>query len=296
MKTVSVVLALGFSLPALAQSGRLMGGSAGRGNVLFSYETRLEPPSPPLAGHIGGGVRGGISGMSRWMTESSRHVYFGYDLDIEPLQQPNTYRVTFRPLSLSPEKLGLENPPAWTLLPLPGYPAPQTVHGGDIIALDLMTNPATGQKIVDYARIQNPQRPVYTAAGPARDFTAEDAELRLAEPRVTLNGKLLDATGDFGGGVSGALAWFYLADRGRYILSLVPRSHLGFQKAGEVRGTSLVFTLDGDTFRLESAARIAPGYAPYNLYVLHDPAWRPKTPGESFLVGSADTAESLIRR
>ena len=68
---------------------------------------------------------------------------------------------------------------------------------GDVIAVDLMTNQQTGQKIVDYVVIQGPSQPwsfdrlpvqrefAYTPGTP-RDFSVEDASLRLAEPRVSI--------------------------------------------------------------------------------------------------------------
>jgi hypothetical protein len=216
---------------------------------------------------------------------------------IDPLEPANTYRVAFRPLSIGPEKMHLDEPIGWTLLPIPGYPAPQTVHGGDTIALDLFTNPATGQKIVDYIRIEARSSRVPAVSAPARDFSIEDAELRFMEPRLSVNGK--PSKSIFDGGIAGPAVWFYLPDHhGRYILSLAPHPHLGFQKAGEVRGASLTLTLGGETFILQCSARIAPADAPYNLYVFHDPSWRPKNAADyrSFLLGSADRPELLIRR
>jgi hypothetical protein len=115
------------------------------------------------------------------------------------------------------------------------------------------------------------------------------------QPRLSVNGRALEAE-ILEGGVSGSAVWFYLPDHhGRYILSLAPHSHLGFQMAGEVHGPSLTFTLGGETFTLQCSARIAPADASYNLYVFHDPSWRPKNP-TSFLLGSADKAELLVRR
>jgi polysaccharide biosynthesis/export protein len=36
------------------------------------------------------------------------------------------------------------------VIPLPAYPSPQTVRWGDTVAIEMFTNPATGQKITDY--------------------------------------------------------------------------------------------------------------------------------------------------
>jgi hypothetical protein len=66
-----------------------------------------------------------------------------------------------------------------------------------------------------------------------------------------------------------------LPHRGRFILSLAPRSELGFSKAGEVRGGVITFTVGKDAFTLESPTMIVSGNAPYIVYVLHDADWEP---------------------
>jgi hypothetical protein len=95
-------------------------------------------------------------------------------------------------------------------------------------------------------------------------------------------------------------AWLYVAGHGRYILSLTPRAELGFVKAGEVRGGLITFTLANDQFKVECPNAIAPGYAPYMLYVLRDPEWTPTATAQSgrALVGSVAPAEivSLKRK
>jgi hypothetical protein len=193
---------------------------------------------------------------------------------------------------------------------LPGYPAPQTLHSGDVMALDLMTNAETGQKIVDYLTIEEPRHGVGTfnpdpprqfsyVPGTPRDFTIDDAALRLSSPRLTINGKLDESSTRVNGEVSGAAVWIYVPNRGRIILSLVPRQALGFRKAGEVRGSSLTFTIGTDSFNINCANPIAPGETPFNLYVLQDRAWKPTyafADLSAVVVGSADRAESLVKR
>jgi hypothetical protein len=275
-----------------------MSGSASTGQAAFRYETRLEPAIPDLSGKFGGGgVMVGKTGIHRYMTEAGGRKYFGYDLVLEPLPEANTYRATVRPLSVDAARLQLENPAAWSKLPLPGYPAAQTLHGGDTIALDLLVNRETGQKIVDYIHIQDHKRLVYTASGQARDFSLNDVELRLMDARVSVNGKLLDSTAADSGGVTGAVVWFYLPERGRYFLSLVPHARYGLEKAGEVRGSTLSFTAGGETIAVDCNGSIAPGSAAYNLYVLHQPAWRPKEPESrgAFLLTGADRLDLLLR-
>jgi hypothetical protein len=125
----------------------------------------------------------------------------------------------------------------------------------------------------------------------SRDFSLDDVKLRIAAPLVSLNGTLLPMTSKNKDDVSGPRVWFYLPDRGRYVLSLLSRSKVGvakFVKAGEVDGNTLMFTIDGDAFELRCSNEIVPGDISYNLYVLHEPAWRPQVAGDrnSFILGS----------
>jgi hypothetical protein len=123
-------------------------------------------------------------------------------------------------------------------------------------------------------------------------------ELRLVSPRLTINGELDESSLLTNDTVASAFVWFYAGGRGRFILSLLPNAELGFRKAGEVRGSSLRFTVGKDTFTLNAAGQIAPGRAPFNLYLLHDPTWRPNYPHANlsvFVMDGADRADLLVK-
>ena len=160
MRIIDIVVTLGCCLPALAQPGKIMGGSASRDDrVSFTFETRLEPPSAEMIRHIAGGVVADKKAFHRYITLEQSKKLLGYDLDIEPLKTENTFRVSFGPPSI--DSLRLKEPASWTLAPLPRYPPPQTVRGGDTIVVDLMVNPLTYQKIVDYLVVRgDPRIPV----------------------------------------------------------------------------------------------------------------------------------------
>lgn len=136
-------------------------------------------------------------------------------------------------------------------------------------------------------------RAVPTVEGTARDFNVADAEMQIRQPRITLNGEAQPTASRGPATTTGSLIWFYLPGRGRYILSLAPRPELDFQKAGEVRGGSLKFTLGPDTITLECPDQIASGHAPYILYVLRDSLWEPTASAQKgqFAIGSVDAGE-----
>ena len=228
----------------------IMSGSGSKPGVHFQYETRIEPelPGQKIIGFGGGGIIAGAN-FHRHMTDTTTKKYFGYDLAIEP-EPGGMFRVTFQPLSVSAERLGLdeargggrgatatsgapaaEKPrvePAgvWSQLPLPRLPAPQIVRSRDTIAVDLFVHPGTGQRIVDYLFIQDDRQVAQPPSGPPRDYTVDDVPITLSKLRLTVNGKQVD---EWGGVLTGEAVYFYLPNHGRFVFSLAPNEKLGFR-------------------------------------------------------------------
>jgi len=298
-------------------SDRFVGRSAAVGNV--SVTLRYAPPIPALPANLNSSYRGrsssGISFFDRVITDTSKHSYFGYEVMLEE-QQPGTYLATFGKPGLTPMEAAVANGSSakdWSMREIT-LPQPRTVHDGDVISLELDSDAATGQKLFDDILIQPyamqptmgivrspifsaipPQsgRSVPTVDGAARDFSAADAEMQIRQPRITVNGVVQPVGIGNPAGAQGTLIWFYLPSRGRYVLSLAPHPELDFRKAGEVRGGSIKFTAGDDIIALECFSEIAPGHAPYNLYVLVDPLWEPTSRAQKgqFAMGSVDPGE-----
>jgi len=295
------------------QSSRIGSGSVRRDKFGFYWEMRIEPGVPPLGeGFSTITITDTTPVIHRVMLDRSGKTYFGYDALVDVLPEPNTYRVTFRPLVMTERMaLGLymDAWAAWVPLAAPRFPLPQTVHTGEILELTLLTNGATKQKIVDYVSIQEPgqaiprfggdgipQREFSYAPGAARDIASTDVEMHVLSPRLSINGKLEESTVSQNDDVSGAFIWFHVPKRGRFVLAMGPHPELGFRKAGEIRGSSLQFTIGADSYTLSAGTRIAPGQAAFNLYVLQQPNWKPTylfADESAFNIGAVDRFESL---
>jgi len=291
MKTLSVRLALTLLvagivvLPAAAQSRRIDGGVASRLGFVFFWETHLDPASPPLAQTFETAVLElGNGPIQRVMIDRAQKTYFGYGVSVE--RPPDgTFRVTFLPLTMSPELQRLlgSDPAEWKMLPPPRFPVPRTVRASEVLELRLLTGSTWGQTLTDYVTVREPEvrrqgfraleptPPRFSfAPGPPRDFKLEDVQLRFNQPSVSV----MDRNGaTFLEVVTGSVVWLYIPTRGRYLLSLTPRS--GFSRAGDVRGSTLRFAVDGDAITIASQDRIAPGSAAFNLYVRREPKWVP---------------------
>ncbi|MDR3698699.1 MAG: hypothetical protein P4L56_03630 [Candidatus Sulfopaludibacter sp.] len=300
------------------------------------FETRTEPPVPALpfipastSRTVYRAQASGYSATHRYFRDETGLTYVGYDLLVEEQPQPDTFRITFLELGLGPVDFVMTpyaaaSPAAWKKLATPPLPEPRLVHVGDKVEVPVWIDAKTGQKLVDIVEVQ--QSPpamrtqviansgmgvmraptmvaramptVPTVEGTAREFRAEDAEMRLVQPRVTVNGAPEVSAIRAGNVAMGTLVWFYLPNHGRYILSLVPRPDLGFSKAGEVRGGAIQFKMEDETFLLEAYQPIAPGSAPYVLYAMHDKEWEPtaRNQSEHLLFGSVSPAELLALR
>jgi hypothetical protein len=311
-----VVLFVG-QQPLLSQSMRIDGGVISQERFGFYWETRLMPPTPPMA-NLSSETTADAGIIHRLLIDRTRQVYVGYDVVIETMPEPNTYRVTVRPLAMNSELArralggGLSG---WNQMQTPGWRtalAPRIIKGGDVLELELLSNRTTNQSVIDYVTVQEPagrkpqgfnsipgpDRQFTFTPGPSRDIKADDVEMTIQSPRLSINGKLDETTARRFDDISGPVVWFATAKRGRFLLSLVPRLEFGFRKAGEVRGSSLSFVIGSDTFTLNSGGRIAPGQAAYTLYVLHEPDFRltyPDADNSVFVMG-ADRPEALIRK
>ncbi len=100
--------------------------------------------------------------------------------------------------------------------------------------------------------------------------------------------------------VTGALIWFYLPQRERFILSLTQREGYNFQKVGTVQGNKIRFSFDGNQYDwISSAPVVTSGDDTWNLWVLQDKDYQPEiepTQGFPYLFGAADDAKYLLKK
>jgi len=97
--------------------------------------------------------------VSRVLYDQAGATYFGYRLEVEAVGG-HRFRLKFRPLGDDVEtelrrRLNCPACPPPTPLPRaqPRFPAPFTVNDGDVCTLDLLSNPQTGEKIVDVIKV-----------------------------------------------------------------------------------------------------------------------------------------------
>ncbi len=173
------------------------------------FDARLEPASAGSS-TLPGGVVVEDQRVHRVMTDRSQKKYFGYDLLVEPRNEPGTYSVRIAPLSLTSqalEPLRLAEA-SWEKLSLPAYPLIPAVHLGESLAIDLLVNPSTGQKVIDYISLRPAAVERAHDTIPARDISLADINLDLDEPHVLVNGT---SAAEGRRAISGAAVWLYFS-------------------------------------------------------------------------------------
>ena len=214
--------------------------------------------------------------LHRVFVDRKNGLFFGYELLVEPRAPTRQFRVTVRPLSeeylqrlrgrMAFEKLRLH--PSYS--PAGFSTEPQLVGDGDTFALDVLRNPRTGTKIVDFIQVSLTDPSLQQAATdqPPRDFAVEHMQLKVSDYRLRVNGETVYRSP---GGCAGSLIWFSLGERGRFVFSLVPRPGHPFQKIGSVRHNTVSFEWEGERYEWESSTPVVGTGGNWNLWVLADP-------------------------
>lgn len=250
--------------------------------------------------------------IHRVWVDKKAGTYFGYDLQIEPMPNGRTFRLSFGPLSVPAyvpsngarvgARAGSSNGPASVVgfrqLGTMRFPDPLEIEDGDTVSLDVLINPQTGVKLIDLITVSAYGQSANTsgAIGPPHEFRLEDIAMTVQRPQVLINGKV--AAGDESGVLSctGELLYFYLMGRGRFVFSIKPHDDYGFQKIGEIKNNKISFTLDGDYYEWISIAPILTTGGNWTMWVLHDTDYRPdkdQAGAPKYTVGALNGVKAL---
>jgi hypothetical protein len=256
--------------------------------VTVRFDWKAVPAGPGETKWVGG-VQ-----VQRHFGFHESHKYFGYDLKLERIPSKRLrYRVTISRLTMTPEAMSRLFKGTWTMVPEPRESLSMEMAPGDVMGMDLFTWQATGQKIVDYVRIEPTADASTASIGPV-DFTVDVCEWTVASPKLTISGAPFDMKGAGGATITGTPLWIYIKGHGRFVFSFRPRPELGLVKAGEVEGSEMWWTAGGTRYEIRAESRIAPGDGKYNLYVYRAENWAPKE-NDTIQFGAGGPLEGLVR-
>ena len=164
-----------------------------------------------------------------------------------------------------------------TFATFPKSTTPQTLDDGDAVSLELLVNHESGVKIVDvvkcHFRSLQRLRESHLESAP-KDFTLDAVSLGVKNYSLLINGTLVSKSKSTIG-FTGALIWFYVPERGRFIFSLVPREGYEFAKIAVLDGNKIEFTINNEKYEWVSSESILPNGGTWNLWVLHDTNYTP---------------------
>ncbi len=254
------------------------------GFVAFRSETpgaKSTPDSNSLAALLYSQAFAGNNRIiHRVLTDAENNVVFGYDLWINADPISKKFSLAVLPADEAFRRTFLKDyTPTRTSASFATFPkstSPQTLDDGDAVSLDLLVNSESGVKIVDVVRVtfdRSTLREGYIDSAP-KDFTLDDVALSVKNYSLTINGKLIGQSKS-SIGCEGALLWFYIPERGRFIFSLVPREGYNFAKVAVLDENRIEFTVDGERYEWLSSASILPNGGTWNLWVLHDTGYTP---------------------
>lgn len=238
--------------------------------------------------------------LRRLFVDRKNEMYFGYELVVERAAEARYFWVTVRALGEDYLRELRERPAFRGRRLHPGYNAtafpasPQFLRDGDTFALDVFQNPRTGTKIVDVIQISLNDPSLRQATGDKpRDFSPEDVQLKVSDYKLKVNGETVYRSP---GGCAGAIIWFSLGDRGRFVFSLVERPGFQFQKVGAVRNHTVAFEWGGDRYEWESSLPVVGTGGNWNLWVLHDPDYKLDLFEQTPAPPAADADKSLAQK
>lgn len=287
-QTRSLMLAIWGAAACLGQGSN----TATVNGVTIRFDWKAEPEGSGPS-KSGGGVLVKDNIVQRHVGLFESRKYFGYDLTAAP-EGNGRFKLSISTLTLTPATMSQLFKGEWTMVPMPRQSITQVVSVNDVIALDMLVNPANGHKLVDRIQVIDAAGIQNTAsAKPPRDFSLEDLEWTFDSPKLLVNGSVVESSA---GTIAGSPSWVYLKNHGRFVFSLRPRADLGFVKAGELRGAALEWTMGGTRYAVRARRNIIPSEArAFNLYVFRSASYR-AAKDTTFEFGAGGSLESLVRR
>jgi len=211
------------------------------------------------------GTYGGVRGENILYNHSTR-TYVGYDLEISSLGN-GQYVMSPKPLARTLSQLTPFAMGNYRAVAPPPLPASRVVRVGETFDVDLIVVPEKDERV--FHRIELSAVPFTEDSKAERSPEQEQFAsmmLELSAPRLYQNGALIAEAPNAGKGGS---VWFYLPDRGRYLMSLTNSGNHNFAEAGVLRGNTIEFQLGDESFRLTGVQPVNGG-GDRAVYVYHE--------------------------
>lgn len=228
--------------------------------------------------------------VNRIVLDRGNNILFAYHLEASRGTRADTVRIRIAPISSVTEENILRNSgspghPHFSGDHLPTVAAVRDfpdVKIGQAVALDILYNPSTGEKVFDVLR------PI-PASGSGLSVTVVPSTetISLKDVAIRVNGHALSAPASF---IVGSAVRIDIPDHGVYVLSADDPHKTEFSPVAQADGKTLTWTLGRDRVELTSMTDILSGAGKGVLWVCHDLHYRP----DVVALQSADTVDWLL--
>lgn len=275
---------------AAADNGRILTASFPDGT---GVEIRTETTGSSPVDTIGQmGIAPGVGSLdlvNRVVLDRANHILFAYNLEASHGAIPGTVRIRILPLTSASENAILGNGPT----PRYGFPGGHIptvvairefpdVRISQVVTLDILYNPSTGEKIFDILR------PVLATRSGMSVYVAVLPEtISLKDVAILVNGRTLAAPASF---LTGSAVRIDLPHLGTYVLGASDPHQAGFEAIARVDGKILTWTSGRARIEITSATNILTSAGKGTLWLYHDPHYQP----DVVSLQSADTVDWLL--
>ncbi len=229
--------------------------------------------------------------VNRLIVDKNNHILFGYILEAYRDTQSDTTVIRILPLDV--KTLAILNDPHSTykgkgaLIPtVSAVREFRSVKTGEVVTLDTLSNPATGEKIYDVLRPIAGPSPSPTSISVTAVPTA--AQLSLKGIELRLNGQLLNAPVSW---IIGGAARIDVPGHGAYVIAADDPKNPHFFQTVRAAGKSLSWSIDGDRLQVISKTDVG---ASGIIWVYHDPNFKSQDQPGAVRLEAADNVEWLL--
>jgi len=266
--------------------------SDGTGVEIFTETTGSSPIDFEGEMGIGPGV-GSQDLVNRVVRDREDHILFAYNLEASRGMAPNTVMIRIEPISAATEA-GMLKYEASHGKPYPGAHLP-TVAGvrefpavkiGEAVALDILFNPSTGEKVFDVLR------PIPATASLMQVTVVPAPEtISLKDIAIRVNGKTMPAPASW---IIGAAIRIDIPHHGTWVVAPSDPHEASpghpFAAIAHADGKTLSWEMGGDRVEITSGTTVLTLTGKGVLWVNHDPHYQPDVVG----LQSADSVEWLF--
>jgi hypothetical protein len=231
--------------------------------------------------------------VNRVVLDRSKNILFVYNLEASQGASPSTVKIRIEPISAATEA-GMLKYQASHGRPFPGAHLPTVaavrefpaVKIGEAVALDILYNPSTGEKIYDVLRPVTGSSPVMSVTSVAAPET-----ISLKQIAIRVNGQAVSAPGSW---MIGVAVRIDIPRHGTYVVAAYDPHEAspehGFAAIAHADGKTLSWAMGGDRVEITSSTNVLTRSDKGSLWVYHDPHYQPDVVG----LQSADTVEWLL--